>query len=67
MKIPKLISEPGKERSWYETLCNYFGGTFRLPLKAEQLKNLSDKLEFCGLHIKPDYIYTTAIILAIVG
>lgn len=61
----KFILE--RENSWYEALCNYLGGAFKIPLKDEQLKKLSDKLEFCDLYIRPGYVYTTAIILAIIG
>jgi len=53
--------------SWYEVLCNYFGRVFEFPLKGEQLKELSEKLEFCDLNIKPGYIYTTTVIFAIIG
>ena len=66
METPRL-TQPERERSWYECLCNYLGGAFEFPLKGEQLKKLSDKLEFCGLHIRPEYVYTTAVILAIIG
>jgi hypothetical protein len=56
-----------RENSWYEILCNYFGRVFKIPLKDEQLKKLSNKLDFCDLNIKPSYVYTTAIMLAIIG
>jgi len=67
MSIQKLKIRPERENSWYEVLCNFFGRTFKLPLKKEQLKKLSNRLEFCDLHIRPSYIYTTAIILVIIG
>lgn len=53
--------------SWYEYLCNYFGRGFKFPLKDEQYKKLSEKLEFCGLDIKPGYIYTATITFAVMG
>jgi len=56
-----------RENSWYKVLCNYLGGAFKIPLKNEQLKKLSDKLEFCDLRVRPGYVYTTAVIIAIIG
>jgi len=53
--------------SWYEYLCNYFGRAFKIPLKDEQFKKLSERLEFCDLNVKPSYIYTTTIIFAVMG
>jgi len=53
--------------SWYEFLCNYFGKFYEFPLKGEKVKDLSEKLEFCDIHTKPGYIYTTTIIIAVIG
>ncbi len=61
-------AKPEKRKgSWYEFLCNSFGKTFEFPLKEDQIKDLSEKLEFCDLRIKPNYIFSTAIIVLIIG
>jgi hypothetical protein len=53
--------------SWYEVLCNYFGKFYEFPLKGEKLKELLEKLEFCDINTKPGYIYTTTIMIAVIG
>jgi hypothetical protein len=53
--------------SWYEVLCNSFGKLYEFPLGVEKTKELSEKLEFCDINTKPGYIFTTTIIIALIG
>lgn len=66
MLLKKLKLEK-KKGAWYEFLCNSLGKAFEFPLKEENLKKLSEELEFCDLNIKPNYVYSTAIILMMIG
>lgn len=56
-----------KEGKWYEVLCNSLGKLFKFPLKEKQIKDLEEKLRFCDLEIKPNYVYSTATIFAAIG
>lgn len=53
--------------TWYENLCNFFGRIYEFPVKGENLKELTQKLEFCDIHTRPGYIYTTTVMVAIIG
>jgi len=64
MPTPKVEAE---KKSWYEYLCNSLGKLFEFPLSEDQIKDISEKLEFCDLKVKPNYIFSTAIILLIIG
>jgi len=65
--LPKELKLEKKKGAWYEFLCNSLGKIFEFPLKDSDVEKLSEELEFCDLKIKPNYIYTTAIILIIIG
>jgi len=65
--LPKELKIEKKKGGWYEFLCNFFGKAFEFPLKEENAKKLSEDLEFCDLKIKPNYVYSTAIVLMIIG
>lgn len=65
--LPKELKLEKKKGAWYEFLCNTLGKTFDFPLKEADAKKLSEDLEFCDLKIKPNYIYSTMIILMMIG
>ncbi len=53
--------------NWYEAVCNYFGKFYEFPAKGERARELSEKLDFCDIETKPGYIFTTTIVVAIMG
>jgi len=66
MPLPKVKLKKMKG-NWYEILCNSLGKLFDFPLSEEQVKDLSEKLEFCDLKVKPNHIFSTTIVLLIIG
>jgi len=65
--LPKQLKLGKKKGAWYEFLCNTLGKKFEFPLKEDDTKRLSESLEFCDLKIKPNYIYSTVILVLLVG
>jgi len=65
--LPKELKLEKKKGAWFEFLCNALGKTFEFPLDKNQTKKLAEDLEFCDLKIKPNYIYSTLIIIILIG
>jgi len=64
--MPKIDLKKIREK-WYESLCNSLGKLFEFPLSEDQIKDFKEKLEFCELNVRPNYIFSTAIVLIIIG
>jgi len=60
--------EVERRKHWYETVCNTLGKKFfKIPLDKKTIEELSNKLNFCGLEIKPNSVYATCIITILIS
>jgi len=57
-----------QEKHWYEILCKTLRLKFiKLPFGKPQREKLLKKLQFCGLEIQPDDVYSTCVSIFLIG
>ena len=57
-----------RKKSLFEFFCNTLGKHFfRIPLSEKTIQDLSNKLQFCELEVKPEYVYSSSVATILIG